>query len=71
MTKKQEAEKQEQIAQLRKWLKPGDTVYMIIDHVARSGMSRSIRVVLMKCEGGGGGSTRYSSQSCGSNRVGV
>ncbi len=51
MTKKVDAEKQEAIAQLRKWLKPGDTVYTIVDDVARSGISRSIRVVLLQCEG--------------------
>ena len=45
-------EVEEQRANLRKWLKPGDTVYTIVDHVSRSGMSRTIRVVLMKCEDG-------------------
>ena len=48
MTKQAEKERAEQIAQLRKWLKPGDTVHTIIDHVSRSGMSRTIRVVLLK-----------------------
>lgn len=42
----------ESFANLRKWLKPGDTVYTILDHVSRSGMSRDIRVVLLKSENG-------------------
>lgn len=37
---------------LRKWLKPGDTVYTVLDRVSRSGMSRDIRVVLLACENG-------------------
>ena len=50
MTKQNEKAKAkaEAIAQLRKWIKPGDTVYTIVDHVSRSGMSRDIRVVLLK-----------------------
>lgn len=52
MTKQAEKEKAEQVEQLRKWLKPGDTVYTVLDNVSRSGMSRTIRVVLMKCEDG-------------------
>lgn len=35
-------------AQLRKWLKPGDTVHTICDHVSSSGMSRDIRVVIVQ-----------------------
>lgn len=41
-------EKQEAFNRLRKWIKPGDTVHTIVDHVSRSGMSRTIRVVLIK-----------------------
>jgi hypothetical protein len=52
MTKQAIAERDEARAQLAQWLKPGDTVYTILDHVSASGMSRAIRVVLMKCEGG-------------------
>ena len=29
---------------LHKWLKPGDTVYTVLCHVSRSGMSRNIDV---------------------------
>lgn len=47
-TKAQEAERQEAIERLREWIKPGDTVYTVLDHVSRSGMSRNIRVVLLK-----------------------
>lgn len=39
-------EKQEAIEKLREWVKPGDTVYTILRHVSRSGMSRDISVVL-------------------------
>ena len=45
MTKKQ-TDKEEAIARLREWLKPGDTVYTILRSVSRSGMSREIGVVI-------------------------
>ena len=48
MPKYTKAERAESFANLRKWLKPGDTVHTILDHVSRSGMSRNIRVVLLK-----------------------
>ena len=32
--------------QLRNWLKPGDTVHTVLRHVSRSGMSRSISLVV-------------------------
>lgn len=47
MTKAQQAEQTEAIAKLREWIKPGDTVYTILDHVSSSGMSRAIRVVIL------------------------
>lgn len=46
MTKAQKAEQQDALAKLRDWIKPGDTIYTILDHVSSSGMSRAIRVVL-------------------------
>ncbi len=46
MTRQQQAERQAAIDSLRKIIKPGDTVYTILDHVSRSGMSRNIRVVV-------------------------
>lgn len=48
MTTKAATEKQEAIDQLRKWLKPGDTVYTILRHVSRSGMQRKVGVVLIQ-----------------------
>lgn len=47
-SKKAQLQIDEAKAQLRKWIKPGDTVHTILDHVSRSGMSRDIRVVLLK-----------------------
>jgi hypothetical protein len=43
-TKKQQADadKAEAVAELRKLLKPGDTVYAVLRHVSASGMSRRI-----------------------------
>ena len=39
-------DKQEAIAKLREWFPKGSTVHTILEHVSRSGMSRSIRVVI-------------------------
>jgi hypothetical protein len=44
-TRKQ-LEREEAIARLREWIKPGDTVYTILRHRARSGMMRTIDVYL-------------------------
>ena len=41
------AEKEQALGSLRRWLKPGDTVYTILRHVSRSGMMREIGVVLL------------------------
>lgn len=57
MTKAQVKEQQEAIAQLREWIKPGDTVYTILDHVSSSGMSRHIRVLVPLVNGKNGNST--------------
>jgi hypothetical protein len=46
MTKADKLERDKAITQLRDWIKPGDTVYTILDSVSRSGMSRQIRVVV-------------------------
>src|SRR3990167_9299796 len=51
MTTKRQAlenEKQEAIARLRAMLKPGSTVYTILRHVSRSGMSRTIGAQVIK-----------------------
>ena len=47
-TKAQAAERAEAIADLLKLLKPGDTVYTRIDHVARSGMMRVIDLFIIR-----------------------
>ena len=46
MTKKEQSEQKEARETLLRWLKPGDTVYTILDHVSRSGMQRRIRLVI-------------------------
>lgn len=44
--RKKEEQKQA-IAELRKILKPGDTIYTVLNHVSRSGMMRSISPFFM------------------------
>lgn len=46
MAKVSKQEYAEQLGKLREWIKPGDTVYTILEHVSRSGMSRTIKVVV-------------------------
>lgn len=46
MTKSERAERDEALAKLREWIKPGDTVQTILRHVSRSGMQREISVVI-------------------------
>jgi hypothetical protein len=48
MTKSQQTERDDAIARLREWLKPGDTVYTILRHCSRSGMARVIELVTIK-----------------------
>ena len=50
-------ERLEAIEQLKQWIKPGDTVYTVLDHVSWSGMTRHIRVVVPMVEGKNGNST--------------
>jgi len=50
-TKAQQAERAEAIDRLRQWIKPGDTVYTVLDHVSSSGMSRAIRVLVPTING--------------------
>lgn len=45
-SKEAEAERAEALAELRKRLRPGDTVYTVLHHCARSGMSRSISLLI-------------------------
>ncbi len=41
-------DREEAIAELRKTLKPGDTVYGVVRHVSRSGMSRNIDLYVIR-----------------------
>lgn len=43
-----ETERKEEIAHLRKMLKPGSKVYCTVTHVSRSGMSRSIQLFVVR-----------------------
>ncbi len=52
MTKREQSEQAEARATLLGWIKPGDTVYTILEHVSRSGMQRRIRFVLPVVENG-------------------
>ena len=52
MAKYSKADQAAALANLRSWLKPGDTLHTICDHVSRSGMSRNIRVVIIDKDGG-------------------
>jgi hypothetical protein len=52
MTKAQQKERDEARTELRKHIKPGDTVYTVLHHVSRSGMQREIGVVLLSCDNG-------------------
>lgn len=51
LTKAQQTARNEAIEQLRKWLKPGDTVNCILRHRSSSGMSRSISLVISHPDG--------------------
>lgn len=48
-TKAQKAEQLEAIERLRQWVKPGDTIYCILRHVSKSGMSRVIDLKTISC----------------------
>lgn len=49
---KNNTEKDEAIARLREWIKPGDTLFTVLRHVSRSGMNRVIEVVKIDCTDG-------------------
>jgi hypothetical protein len=42
MTRQQKAEREEALIMLHKFIQPGNTIYTILRHVSRSGMSRVI-----------------------------
>lgn len=44
-------ERAEQLARLREWLKPGDTLHTVLRHVSRSGMQREIGLVIVTPNG--------------------
>lgn len=48
-TRKNDIKKQEAIECLKRWVKPGDTLYTILRHVSRSGMFRRITVKKIEC----------------------
>jgi hypothetical protein len=50
LTKAQQQERQEAIAELRGYLAPGDRVHAIVRDVSRSGMSRRISLLLLATE---------------------
>ena len=45
MAVRNKQERDDAIARLREWLKPGDTVYTVLRNVSRSGMQRTIGVL--------------------------
>ena len=45
MSKISKSEREEALARLREWVKPGDTIYTTLESVSRSGMSRVIRLI--------------------------
>ena len=51
MTKKALQAQQEARGHLRAILKPGDTIYTVLRHVSKSGMSRDIDLYLMSADG--------------------
>lgn len=50
MAKHSKAEKQEAFAWFHKHLQPGDTIYTILEHRSSSGMTRDIRLVILKTD---------------------
>lgn len=46
MAKVSKSEYDQQLTQLRQWCPPGSTVYTILEHVSRSGMQRTIKVLV-------------------------
>lgn len=61
-------EREEALAQLRGWLKPGDTVYTILRHVSRSGMQREIGLCV-PLKGGDGKEPTFIHPNYSASRV--
>lgn len=55
MTNTEKQDHEDACAKLREWLKPGDTVWTILRHVSRSGMQRTIELVVIEDDGQGNG----------------
>ncbi len=51
--KTNKTEREEAKTRLLEWLKPGDTVHTILEHVSSSGMQRTIRLVVLKVDDNG------------------
>lgn len=51
MKRTSNTERDDAITKLQEWIKPGDTVYTVLDHVSALGTYRAIRVVLLSCNG--------------------
>lgn len=51
-TKVKKTEQAAAVERLRQWVKPGDTVYCILRHVSKSGMSRVIDLIVFDKESG-------------------
>lgn len=47
-TKEKQAEKEYALNYLHEQLKPGDTIYTVLRHVSKSGMSRSIQLLISR-----------------------
>ena len=48
MSRVTDADRQEAVKELRKMIRPGQTVYTVLRHVSRTGMSRGIDVYIIK-----------------------
>ena len=46
--RERQEERQQAIEQLRKFLKPGDTIFTILRHTSKSGMTRDIDIYIVK-----------------------
>jgi hypothetical protein len=46
------AGREESLAELRKWIKPNDTIYTVLRHRSASGMSREISLLKIEIEDG-------------------
>lgn len=65
MSRKKHPDYEAQLANLRKWLAPGDTVYTILRHVSSSGMSRDISLVTLSTDEKGAPFIRHLDYSAG------